>query len=184
MRLQPLLKFLGYTYDQFVDFCILLGTDFKGHLDRFGEKKARDTINQYGSLEKFIKSPEGKAIMRLEVNQLEESDFVVTKRMFVDDTFPVSEVCISGQPSAIFSDLIKRFEEERSKPIFEFAQAKAEFAQTEFVKDEPHTMDFEKVEKFQKREREFEFDDGVTNTTALKQTRLSLGKNHKRVIHL
>lgn len=157
---------------------LLKGTDFKGHLDRFGEKKARDTINQYGSLEKFIKSPEGKAVMRLEVNQLEESDFVVTKRMFVDDTFPVSEVCISGQPSAIFSDLIKRFEEERSKPIFEFAQA-------ESVKDEPQTKDFEKVEadeKFQKREREF--DDDVTNTTALKQTRLSLGKNHKRVIHL
>jgi flap endonuclease-1 len=41
VHLAPLLKHLNFTHAQFIDFCILTGTDFGGHLPGIGIDRAR-----------------------------------------------------------------------------------------------------------------------------------------------
>ena len=47
---------LGFTRDQFVDFCILCGTDFSGTIQGIGPIRALGYIRRYGSIENILES--------------------------------------------------------------------------------------------------------------------------------
>jgi len=47
---------MNLTMDQFVDMCVLLGTDYCDNIKGIGPKKAYNLISQYGSLEKVLLS--------------------------------------------------------------------------------------------------------------------------------
>ncbi|KAI7856311.1 PIN domain-like protein [Circinella umbellata] len=47
---------LGFTRDQFIDFCILCGTDFSGTIQGIGPIRALEYIRRYGSIENILES--------------------------------------------------------------------------------------------------------------------------------
>lgn len=172
--LEHLLRYLEFTFDQFVDYCTLLGTDFKGHLKNIGVKRAETIIRKYGSLDAFIKSPEGKSMMN-KTEGLDEVQYAVTRKMFTDNTFPVTSIHIPNTEP--FQNLIDRFNQEHSNisvAVFEhiIQSASAPIVPPSFEKREmeKHEMEDEKSTPGEE--------------PVLKQSRLSLGKSHKRVIHL
>ena len=50
---QMLIDNLEITREQFVDYCILLGCDFNGHIKGLGPVKALQMIKKYGSIDRF-----------------------------------------------------------------------------------------------------------------------------------
>ena len=57
--LSKVLNELQYSYEQFIDLCILLGCDYVEHIDGIGIKKAKEIIDEYKSIENYlIKSPD------------------------------------------------------------------------------------------------------------------------------
>lgn len=54
--LSEVLRVLGLTREAFVDFCILLGTDYNDRIPQFGWKRALDLIKTHGNLETVIAS--------------------------------------------------------------------------------------------------------------------------------
>jgi len=52
--LEKILNELQYTYEQFIDLCILLGCDYVEHIDGIGIKKAKEIIDEFKSIEKFL----------------------------------------------------------------------------------------------------------------------------------
>jgi flap endonuclease-1 len=60
--LQKILDELKYTYQEFIDLCILLGCDYVDHIDGIGVKRAKDIIDEYRTIDNFLeKSPEIKS---------------------------------------------------------------------------------------------------------------------------
>jgi len=53
-NLKDALEGLGYTMDQFIDMCILMGCDYTESIRGIGPKKALNYLNQYGSIEKIL----------------------------------------------------------------------------------------------------------------------------------
>lgn len=51
--LESILSSLELTYEQFVDMCIMCGTDFNKNISRIGPHKAYDLIKKYGSIDKL-----------------------------------------------------------------------------------------------------------------------------------
>ena len=51
MCLESILESLEFTYDQFVDFCIMCGTDFNKNINKIGPCKAYNLIKNHGSIE-------------------------------------------------------------------------------------------------------------------------------------
>lgn len=51
--LENILSSLELTYDQFVDLCIVCGTDFNKNIPKIGPHKAYDLIKRYGSIDGF-----------------------------------------------------------------------------------------------------------------------------------
>lgn len=51
MCLESILESLEFTHKQFVDFCIMCGTDFNKNIPRIGPHKAYDLIKTHGSIE-------------------------------------------------------------------------------------------------------------------------------------
>jgi flap endonuclease-1 len=52
--LDKILEELKYTEEQFIDLCILLGCDYVEHIDGIGVKKAKEIIDEFKSIEKFL----------------------------------------------------------------------------------------------------------------------------------
>lgn len=52
--LEKILAELQYTNEQFIDLCILLGCDYVEHIDGIGIKKAKEIIDEFKSIEKFL----------------------------------------------------------------------------------------------------------------------------------
>jgi len=52
--LSKILEELNYTKEQFIDLCILLGCDYVDHIDGIGIKKAKEIIDEYKNIEKFL----------------------------------------------------------------------------------------------------------------------------------
>ena len=52
--LEKILNELQYTNEQFIDLCILLGCDYVEHIDGIGIKKAKEIIDEFKSIEKFL----------------------------------------------------------------------------------------------------------------------------------
>jgi flap endonuclease-1 len=52
--LDKVLEGMGFTMDQFIDLCILMGCDFLPTLKGVGKQRAFDLMKTYGSLEKVI----------------------------------------------------------------------------------------------------------------------------------
>lgn len=53
---EAILKELGLTQEQFVDLCILMGTDYNDSPDRMGAKTAFKLIREHGCIEQIIKT--------------------------------------------------------------------------------------------------------------------------------
>ena len=51
MSLAPLLEQLDVTMRRFVDFCILCGCDYTGHISGVGPKTAFKLLSQHGTVE-------------------------------------------------------------------------------------------------------------------------------------
>jgi 5'-3' exonuclease len=82
--LQPILDHLKMTHVEFVEYCILLGCDFGGHIENIGPSRALPIIHKYKNINAFLDSPDGKAY-RLE----EPFNYDVPRSMFLDDSFPL-----------------------------------------------------------------------------------------------
>ena len=52
--LDDVLACLQLTYKQFVDMCILSGSDFTTYIPRFGTAAAYSAIKKYGTIEEFL----------------------------------------------------------------------------------------------------------------------------------
>jgi len=52
--LKEALKGMGYTMDQFLELCVLMGCDYTDNIRGIGPKKAFNYLNQYGSIDKFL----------------------------------------------------------------------------------------------------------------------------------
>ena len=53
-NLQTILNKLNFSYDKFVDFCILCGCDYTCKIPRMGSERAFDAIKRYGDIENII----------------------------------------------------------------------------------------------------------------------------------
>lgn len=54
------LKKLGWTRDQFVDLCIMFGTDYNDNIPKVGPAKIFPLIDRYKSIDKIIEAEEGE----------------------------------------------------------------------------------------------------------------------------
>jgi len=45
---------MGYTMDQFLELCVLMGCDYTDNIRGIGPKKAFNYLNQYGCIDKFL----------------------------------------------------------------------------------------------------------------------------------
>jgi len=54
--LEKILLELKYNQMEFIDLCILLGCDYVDHIDGIGKKKAKEIIDEYKSIENFVKN--------------------------------------------------------------------------------------------------------------------------------
>jgi flap endonuclease-1 len=52
--LEKILLDLKYTYQEFIDLCILLGCDYVEHIDGIGKKKAKEIIDEFRTIENFL----------------------------------------------------------------------------------------------------------------------------------
>jgi 5'-3' exonuclease len=117
--LEPLLKHLNFTRDQFVDFCILAGTDFGGHLPGIGAVGARRIIQKHGDIDAFLASDEAR---KYRENDSLSSSFnhKLARRMFTDDgTFPLSSVEIQTHVTQSFDSIQERFVQEQNRDFIQ-----------------------------------------------------------------
>ena len=54
--LNQILTSLNYNYQEFIDLCILLGCDYVNHIDGIGIKKSKDIIDEYRTIDNFLKT--------------------------------------------------------------------------------------------------------------------------------
>lgn len=104
--LAPLLEHLRMTQAEFVDFCILLGSDFGGSIHGIGPKRALDIIRKHKNINSFLASTDGKKFRDSIVSKTSgpgmgddsegpegvkarEFNYDVPRIMFTDDTFPL-----------------------------------------------------------------------------------------------
>ena len=73
-----ILTALGFTHEQFVDFCILCGTDFNDGIDKIGPVKAWDLIKEYKALNK-LPNVYKKIPLTLETLNIEECKRIFNK---------------------------------------------------------------------------------------------------------
>lgn len=100
---QPLLDHLKMTHEQFVDYCILLGTDFGGKLKGLGPSRAATVICKYGTIERFLASKEGKKYRK---PAGEEFNYDVPRIMFLDTTFPLIAHGLSQDADGLLGKLL------------------------------------------------------------------------------
>ena len=58
INLDDVLKELGFTFDQFIDFCILCGCDYCGTIENVGPVKAYQFIKEHKTIENVLKAME------------------------------------------------------------------------------------------------------------------------------
>jgi flap endonuclease-1 len=75
--LEKALDELNYTYQEFIDLCILLGCDYVNHIDGIGIKRAKEIIDEYRSIDNFLNQSEEIKIGKYKI----ESNYIndVTK---------------------------------------------------------------------------------------------------------
>lgn len=56
VTLERVLSELGFSMDQFIDLCILMGCDYIETLPKIGKERAHDLMKQYGSIEAILKN--------------------------------------------------------------------------------------------------------------------------------
>lgn len=93
IHLDPLLRHLRMTYAEFVDFCILCGTDFGGHLPGIGWVRARNVIQRHRTIEAFLASPQGKKYRE----HAKGFNYAVPRIMFMDTAFPLAKEALAGE---------------------------------------------------------------------------------------
>lgn len=52
--LEKALEELKYSYQEFIDLCILLGCDYVCHIDGIGVKRAKEIIDEYRTIDNFL----------------------------------------------------------------------------------------------------------------------------------
>jgi len=162
VRLQPLLDHLGFSLEEFVDFCILCGTDFGGHLKGIGWKGAKKVITKHRTIEAFLKSKDGEKYRR-QSGALEQFTYNVARTMFMDDAFPVSQVKIFDERLESIQD---RFTQEVSQnPLF--ARARIQKVQQQ---QQSSTFTF-KRDREDENDEQIEIDCIVENVSPLKRRR-------------
>uniref|UniRef100_A0A6C0BMF0 XPG-I domain-containing protein n=1 Tax=viral metagenome TaxID=1070528 RepID=A0A6C0BMF0_9ZZZZ len=115
IHLEPLMQHLGFTeHSQFVDYCILSGTDFPGRLPGIGPVNAQRLIKKHGSIEALLASADGKRFQS--ADGAKPTAHRVAQRMFLDDAFPLSSVEIPASATA-FSAIRDRFEAQLEQPV-------------------------------------------------------------------
>lgn len=83
--LDPILKSMQLSHEEFVEVCILMGTDFGGKLPGIGRARALKIIQKHKTIETFLASPEGKRY-----RPDTPFDYSVPRTMFLDDSFPLA----------------------------------------------------------------------------------------------
>lgn len=68
--LDEILNALHFTYSQWLDFCIMCGTDYNSNLPRIGSEKAFKLIQQFGSLDHFPFSVDVSGLNHKRVREL------------------------------------------------------------------------------------------------------------------
>jgi 5'-3' exonuclease len=99
LNLDAILFALQLTYLQFVDFCILCGTDFNCSLPRIGPVTALSKIRTYGSIENLLRR-DPKLILTPEV--VADFSYEVARVRFLDNSFPLTSefAAVGAEPVA------------------------------------------------------------------------------------
>jgi len=118
--LDPLIKHLGFTtHLQFVDYCILAGTDFPGRLPGVGPVNAQRLMKKHGSIDALLASPDGKKFLTPE--GATPTTHRVAQRMFLNDAFPLSSGEIPANASHGLLEINHRLQQQevpkRKSPV-------------------------------------------------------------------
>ncbi|RKP06043.1 5'-3' exonuclease [Thamnocephalis sphaerospora] len=102
---------LGMTRAQFVDMCILCGTDFSSTLEKVGPIRAVELIQKHGSIEKILEAVGEKHPPR------EGFDFAQARRVFASlpppPAYLVADKAIPVEPEAPeLAEFLESFEVE------------------------------------------------------------------------
>lgn len=64
LQIDPIIarKELGLSRKEFIDFCILCGTDFSGTIQGIGPNRALSSMRKYGSIEELLKNLESRFV--------------------------------------------------------------------------------------------------------------------------
>lgn len=134
VKMEPLLKHLGFTHDQFVDFCILAGTDFGGHLPGIGAKSARRIIEKHKDIDTYLAS---SAATKYRDNT--NFNHKLARRMFADDgTFPLASVEIPAMHGG-FGRIQERFDREQEQNPLRALRKSAEKKVIRSASNDRHT---------------------------------------------
>eukprot|EP00051_Salpingoeca_urceolata_P008341 m.105268 g.105268 ORF g.105268 m.105268 type:complete len:383 (+) comp15702_c0_seq1:24-1172(+) len=98
LMLKEVLSELRMTMEQFVDFCILCGTDYTTTtLKGVGPVRAFTLIHSYGSLQRYLNSEE--ALDKEHVNNSSFFEHELARHMFLDDSVQVTDDQLDAIPS-------------------------------------------------------------------------------------
>lgn len=101
IHLQPVLDHQRWTHQEFVDFCILTGTDFGGHIKGIGWKGAEKIIHQHRSIDAFLKSKDINKYRSRPDQTVDTFQPGVARAMLTDDSFPLVSVHNCCCPSPV-----------------------------------------------------------------------------------
>tara|TARA_B100000524_G_C23645335_1_gene368268 strand:+ start:262 stop:1263 length:1002 start_codon:yes stop_codon:yes gene_type:complete len=81
INLKKILEELELSHNQFIDLCILLGSDYCPTIPRVGYKRAFDIIKKYKSIEVFLESESTKYNIPKNFNYKETRDYFISESL-------------------------------------------------------------------------------------------------------
>jgi len=107
--LSKILEELKYSYQEFIDLCILLGCDYVDHIDGIGVKRAKDIIDEYRSIDNFLeKSPDIKN-GKYEIDKDYLKNVIKARDYFLNgpgNTYSSNQVKLSNPDQKKITDLL------------------------------------------------------------------------------
>ncbi len=119
IKIKKLLKLMDLTYPQFLDFCIMSGTDYNRNIEKIGSVKAYSLIKEWGSIDNLPKNIDTSILRHVRSRELfqdyeqvsipsvphcgvpdfeELEKLLVTEHLYVDndvkESFPYSKIVV------------------------------------------------------------------------------------------
>jgi flap endonuclease-1 len=107
--LQKILNELNYTYQEFIDLCILLGCDYVEHIDGIGIKKAKDIIDEYRTIDNFIKTSNDVKNNKYKIPENYINKYISARDYFLNgpaNTFNINQVKLTNPNEKKIKELL------------------------------------------------------------------------------